>query len=110
MMASFRVRTPAEYLRILWRRRYYIAVPLVIVSATLGYAIYRLPNVYESSTLIIVEQAKVNTSVFLSPVGQVDISARLSTIRQKVTSRQELQQIIERFDLYQDLRRANVPT
>ena len=109
-MASFRVRTPAEYLRILWRRRYYIAVPLVIVSATLGYVIYRLPNVYESSTLVIVDPAKVNTSVFLSPVGQIDITARLSTIRQKVTSRQELLQIIDRFDLYQDLKRANAPT
>src|SRR5262249_83904 len=70
----------------------------------------RLPNVYESSTLVIVDPAKVNTSVFLSPVGQIDITSRLGTIRQKVTSRQELLQIIDRFDLYQDLKRSNAPT
>jgi polysaccharide chain length determinant protein (PEP-CTERM system associated) len=102
------VRTPAEYLRILWRRRYFVTVPLIIISATLGYAIYRLPNVYESSTLIIVDPAKVPTNI-AQPVVQVDITSRLGTIRQQVTSRTGLQEIIDKFDLYQELRRSGAP-
>ncbi len=107
-MASFRVRTPAEYLRILWRRRYYIFVPFVIVSATLCYVIYRLPNIYESSTLIIVDPPKVSQP-YVQPVNQVDFATRLGVIQQHVTSRTELEGIIEMFNLYPELRRANLP-
>jgi polysaccharide chain length determinant protein (PEP-CTERM system associated) len=108
-MTSFRVRTPAEYLMILWRRRYYVAVPFIIVSATLGYVIYKLPNVYESSTLIIVDPPKISPT-YVQPISQVDITARLGTIRQQVTSRTGLQEIITQYDLYQELRRVNAPT
>lgn len=107
-MASLRMRTPAEYLLMLWRRRYYILVPMVIVTATLVYVIYRLPNMYESITLIIVDSVNVNKDIAPSPT-QIDLSSRLGTIRNYVTSRTELKGIIESFDLYSDLRRANAP-
>jgi polysaccharide chain length determinant protein (PEP-CTERM system associated) len=93
---------------ILWRRRYFLLVPFIIVSATLGYIIYTLPNVYESSTLIIVDPPKISPT-YVQPVNQVDITSRLGTIRQQVTSRTGLQEIVDQYDLYQDLRRAGTP-
>ena len=107
-MTSFRVRTPVEYLMILWRRRYFLLAPFIIVTATLGYIIYTLPNVYESSTLIIVDPPKISPT-YVQPVNQIDITSRLGTIRQQVTSRTGLQEIIDKYDLYQDLRRASTP-
>jgi polysaccharide chain length determinant protein (PEP-CTERM system associated) len=107
-MASLRVRTPAEYLRLLWRRRYFVFVPLVIVSAALSYGISKLPNVYESTTVIIVDPPKVSPT-YVQPVNQIDLNSRLSTIQKQVTSRTELQRIINRFGLYQEMTSRGTP-
>lgn len=101
-MASFRIRTPAEYLKLLWRRRYYVFVPFIIVSAALGYSISKLPNVYESRTSVIVDPPKVSSN-YVQPVNQIDINSRLQSIQKQVLSRTELQRIINRFGLYKDM-------
>jgi polysaccharide chain length determinant protein (PEP-CTERM system associated) len=107
-MASFRIRTPAEYLLLLWRRRYFILIPFLIVSGALCYAVYRLPNVYESSAFIIVDPPKVSTN-YVQPVNTLDATARLSALQKLVTSRTELQRLIERFNLYPEQRQQNAP-
>lgn len=107
-MASFRVRTPAEYLRMLWRRKFFVVVPMIIVATTLAYVVYRLPDVYASETMIIVEQSKVNNAAFVQPT-QIDITSRLSTIRTLVTSRTGLKEIIDNFGLYRELKTLNTP-
>lgn len=107
-MASFRIRTPAEYARLLWHRRYFVLVPAVIVSAALGLAVRRLPNVYESKTVIIVDPPKVSTS-YVQPVNQIDLNSRLSTIQKQVTSRTELQRLISRYGLYPELSERKAP-
>jgi polysaccharide chain length determinant protein (PEP-CTERM system associated) len=107
-MASFRVRTPAEYLWMLWRRKVFVLVPMIIVTVTLAYVIYRLPDVYASEAMILVEQSKVNNSVVAQPT-QIDITTRLGTIRSLVTSRTGLKDIIDNFGLYRDLKALNTP-
>ncbi|MFN0124012.1 MAG: hypothetical protein ACKV2V_26210 [Blastocatellia bacterium] len=107
-MASFRIRKPAEYLKMLWRRRYYVLVPFLLVSATLLYSIKQLPDMYESRSLIIVDPPKVSEGVAPQTVN-VDISARLSTIRQAVTSRSNLELLINKYDLYKVMRAQKTP-
>ncbi len=107
-MASFRVRTPAEYLRMLWRRKFFVVVPTIIVAITLAYAIYRLPNVYMSETMILVEQSKVSNQVVSQPIP-IDISTRLATIKNLVTSRTGLKEIIDNFGLFRELKAINTP-
>src|SRR5438132_8097393 len=107
-MASFRVRTPAEYLRMLWRRKFFVLVPMIIVATTLAYVIYRLPDVYASEAMILVEQSKVNNAAFVQPT-QIDITSRLSTIKNLVTSRTGLKDIIDNFGLYRELKVLNTP-
>ncbi|HKE04044.1 MAG TPA: hypothetical protein VKE91_08290 [Blastocatellia bacterium] len=67
-MASFRVRTPAEYLRLLWRRRYFILTPFMIAGAALCWAVHGLPNIYESTTMIIVVPPRVSSN-YVQPVS-----------------------------------------
>jgi protein tyrosine kinase modulator len=107
-MATFRVRTPAEYLRLLWQRRFLIAVPFLIVSAALSYAILKLPNIYESRTSVIVDPPKVSTN-YVQPVNQIDINSRLQAIQKQVLSRTELQRIINRYGLYKDMTDSGIP-
>ncbi|MBL8191106.1 MAG: hypothetical protein JNK38_24020 [Acidobacteria bacterium] len=107
-MASFRVRTPAEYLKLLWRRRYFVLVPSIIVASAMGYAIYKLPNVYESRTTVIVDPPKVSAN-YVQPVNQIDLNSRLNSIQKQVTSRTELQRLINRYGLYPELMARNTP-
>ena len=107
-MASFRLRTPIEYFELLWRKRYFLLVPFVIVGASLSYAIYKLPNMYESQSMIIVDPPKVSSS-YVQPVNSVDVNSRLTMIRKVVTSRTELQRLIERFDLYPQITSRKAP-
>lgn len=107
-MATMRMRSPAEYLRLLWRRRYFVLVPMVIVSVSLGYAVRRMPNIYESTTVIIVDPPKVS-SAYVQPVNQIDLNARLNSIQKQVTSRTELQRLITRYRLYQEMTGRQVP-
>ncbi len=107
-MANFRVRTPAEYLRMLWRRKFFVLVPAIIVTTTLAYVIYRLPNVYKSETMILVEQSKVNNPA-LPQTTPIDITSRLGTIRNLVTSRTGLKEIIDNFGLYRELKAIGTP-
>src|SRR5215510_15201494 len=105
-MASFRVRTRAEYLRLLWRRRYFILTPFVIAGASLCWAVHGRPNIYESTSMIIVVPPRVSSN-YVQPVNQVDVDSRLSAIQKQVTSRTELQRIINRFGLYKELTQRN---
>ncbi|MGH9798898.1 MAG: hypothetical protein ACRD82_00895 [Blastocatellia bacterium] len=107
-MASFRIRTPAEYLKLLWRRRYFVLAPCLVVASALGYAINKLPNVYESRTTIIVDPPKVSAS-YVQPVNQIDLNSRLNSIQKQVTSRTELQRLINRYGLYPELMARNTP-
>ncbi|HMV47915.1 MAG TPA: hypothetical protein PLD20_07385 [Blastocatellia bacterium] len=107
-MASFRIRTPAEYLQLLWRRRYFVLVPAVIVACALGYAISKLPNVYESKTSIIVDPPKVSSN-YVQPVNQIDLNSRLNSIQKQVTSRTELQRLINRYNLYPEMIARGTP-
>ncbi len=104
-MANFRIRTPAEYVRMLWKRKFFIIVPAIIVTSTLIYVIKNLPDVYKSEALVLVEQSKVNSA---SQAPQVDITSRLGTIKNLVTSRTSLKEIIENFGLYREYKATNV--
>jgi uncharacterized protein involved in exopolysaccharide biosynthesis len=99
MSAEFRQRTPAEYLKILRRRKWLIILPVVAVGIASSYAIYKLPNVYQSSTLIVVKQSTLPQSVV--PMGTEDAMTRqLAGIHQVVPSRSSLEPLIQKYELY----------
>ena len=100
MSAEFRQRTPAEYLKILRRRKWLIILPVIAVGIASGYAIYKLPNVYQSSTLIVVKQSTLPQSVI--PMSTEDAMTRqLAGITQVVTSRSSLEPLIDKYKLYE---------
>jgi polysaccharide chain length determinant protein (PEP-CTERM system associated) len=87
------------YKSILLRRKWYVIVPFCLVLC-IG-AIYAVikPKLYKASTLILVERQKVPENYVRSTVTS-DLSDRINTIRQQVTSRTNLESIINHFGLY----------
>ena len=69
-------------------------------------AVFRLPNVYRSQTVILVDPQKIPDSYVPSTVSG-GIADRLTTIRQLATSPTRLKAIIEKLNLYPSLRQIN---
>jgi polysaccharide chain length determinant protein (PEP-CTERM system associated) len=100
MSVQFRQRTPGEYLKILKRRKWLIILPVIAVATAVAYVVYRLPDVYESSTLIVVKPSTLPTST-IPTVAEDGLTRQLSSIAQVVSSRSSLEPLVEKYELYQ---------
>ena len=99
MSVQFRQRTPGEYLKILKRRKWLIILPVIAVASAVAWVVLRLPNVYESSTLIVVKPATLPDSV-IPTVNEDTLTRQLASIAQVVTSRSSLEPLVKKYDLY----------
>ena len=99
MIDSIRPRTLSDYLNLARRRKTLIAVPALIVIIASVIAIMCLPNSYQSSTFILVSPPQGDTS---GDHTSVDLPHRLATVRQQVSSRSKLEELIGKFNLYPD--------
>jgi len=108
MSVEFRQRTPSEYLRILQRRKWLIILPLVAITAAVVWVVVRLPDVYESSTLIVVKPSTLPTSM-VPTVTEDSLTRQLTSISQVVTSRSSLEPLVVKYDLYKSERLRGEP-
>ncbi len=108
MSTEFRQRTPSEYLKIAWRRKWLIILPAIAIATAVAWVVYRLPDVYESSTLIVVTPSTLPTSV-VPDINEDTITRQLSSITQVVTSRSSLEPLVVKYELYQTERLRNEP-
>src|SRR3954465_628049 len=99
MSVDFRQRTPGELAQMIWRRRWLIALPTAAVTVAVAYVVWRLPNVYESTTLLAVRPATTGAQG-VTQLSDSDLTLRINNITQEVPSRSTLQPLIERFNLY----------
>src|SRR5437899_1401997 len=96
--------TPAEYLQFLSRRKWWVIIPAVFISLTVGVISWRLPRIYKSQTMIMVDPQKVPEQYVQSTVNG-DVANRLQTISQEILSRTRMQKVVEQFGLYKELRK-----
>ena len=99
MSVEFRQRKPAEYARMLWRRKWMIVLPAAAITLAVAWAVWKLPNIYESTTLLTVRPPSISPSIVPQHTGD-DLTIRINSIGQEVTSRSSLEPLIERFNLY----------
>jgi polysaccharide chain length determinant protein (PEP-CTERM system associated) len=99
MSVQFRQRTPGEYLKILQRRKWLIILPVIAVATAVAWVVIRLPDVYESSTLIVVKPATLPDNV-IPTVNEDSLTRQLASIAQVVTSRSSLEPLVQNYELY----------
>jgi polysaccharide chain length determinant protein (PEP-CTERM system associated) len=108
MSVQFRQRTPGEYARIIWKRKWLIILPMIAIASAITWVVLRLPDVYESSTLIVVKPSTIPETVV--PTQSEDtLTRQLTSISQVVTSRSSLQPLIEKYRLYEIERMRGEP-
>lgn len=93
-----------DRLRGAWDRRKWLGIIafLVPLTATVT-AIMALPDLYQSTALVLVERQQV-PEAFVRPTVTSQLEIRLHTISQEILSRSRLESLISRFSLYPDLR------
>ena len=91
------------------KRRWPILVSsFVIVLAPIQTAITVLPEVYQSTARVLIEDQQIPRELVRSTVT-TGLDTRLRSISQEILSRSELATLIERFDLYKGSRSGNMP-
>jgi protein tyrosine kinase modulator len=102
-MVPGRRYTPEAILRLAWRRRWLIVLPLVAFAAGTMLISQRMPNRYRSETLIMVIPQRIPESYVRATVT-APIEERLQSISQQILSRTKLEAIIQEFNLYTEAR------
>ena len=99
MSVEFRQRKPGEYGRILWKRKWLIILPAIVVSFAVAIVVWRLPNVYQSSTLLTVRPSNIMQGI-VPQMSDDDLTIRINAIGQLVFSRSSLEPLIKTYNLY----------
>jgi polysaccharide chain length determinant protein (PEP-CTERM system associated) len=90
---------PEDLIRIAWRRRWLLALPLALsLVGGIVYA-YSLPERWMSSALIQVTPQQI-PEAYVRPTVTTRIENRLEAMRQRILSRTKLEPIVVEFDLY----------
>jgi uncharacterized protein involved in exopolysaccharide biosynthesis len=98
----------AEYLRILNRRKWLIAlVAFASVAGAVGVAMW-LPEKFQSAATILIEEPVVSEDL-ASPLSPAFADQRLQLIQQRIMTTAKLVEVIDHLDLYREAREANTP-
>lgn len=89
----------SQILSNLYRRKGLIISVFIVVLLLAAYLASVLPEIYRSSTLIVVTPQRVPTS-FIASTVTIDLNERMQSIIQEILSRTQLEKIIQEFDLY----------
>jgi len=108
MSVEFRQRTMGEFVRMLKRRKWLIILPIITMTAAIGYVVNKLPSVYESKTLLTVKPPTISQKVVESLTDE-DLSQRLQTINTEILSRNSLEPMISKYNLFKLERDAGEP-
>ena len=108
MSVEFRQRKPSEYLKILRRRIWFIILPTIAITSAVIWVVYKLPDVYESYTLIVVKPSTLPNSMVMTN-NDDNLTRQLTSITQVVTSRSSLEPLVQKYDLYKAERMRGEP-
>ena len=99
--------TPEVVLQAIWRRKWLVLVPFVLITVTTVAVTRRVPNRFRSETLIMVVPQQIPES-YVQPTVRVRLEDRLASFNQQILNRTRLEQIVREFDLYSAERQTHL--
>ncbi len=98
------IKTLDDYLAILKRRKRQFILPAVLLSIVAILAALFIPAMYRSTATILIEQQEIPADLVRTTVSSF-ADQRIQVISQRVMTTRNLSGIIERYNLYPELRR-----
>lgn len=95
---------PLRYLKIFFRRKWLLAIPVTVglIGGIIIGAV--LPKVYESSSTVLVEEEKTLNPLIEGIAIATDINSRMRTIREQILGWNSLVQLVDRLNLAKDVK------
>lgn len=94
-----------DFVLAMWSRRKWLAIAGFVVTLTAAVSvILSLPSVYRSTATVLVDRQQIPETFVRSTVTSA-LETRLHTISQEILSRSRLEDLINRFGLYADMRK-----
>jgi protein tyrosine kinase modulator len=98
-MLSGKTYTPFDIAMMLWRRKWLMIVPALVCGYAALIVSSRLVNQYQAEMLIQVVPQRIPDN-FVKPTVTMKTEERISALHQQVTSRTELERLINELSLY----------
>jgi polysaccharide chain length determinant protein (PEP-CTERM system associated) len=95
-------------LEVAWRRKWPALVAFAAAFAAFASVAMSLPDLYRATATVLVESQHVSEELVRTSVSS-ELETRIQRIRQELTSRGRLGDLITRLDLYRDLRAKGMP-
>ena len=99
-----RYRSPLEYARIFFRRKWFFITPLFIALVASIVACFTLPPTYESSTVILVEEEKIINPLIKDLAVATSVAQRMRTIKEQILSWKSLVELTQKLNLAKDVK------
>lgn len=98
--------TPMEYLKIFFRRKWFVIIP-TFAGLILGIcAGILMPPKYKSSTIILVQESKTDNPLFEQLAVSSTVTERMQTIRESMLGWNSLVQLVKRLKLDEGIKSA----
>lgn len=94
-----------DYLKIIKRRRKYLLIPLLVIAIFSIVLAVVLPSMYRSTATILIEEQEIPPELVRSTVTTF-ADQRIQVISQRIMTRANLVEIVQKFDLYPKERKS----
>ncbi len=95
---------PIDYVKTMFRRKWFIIIPTVIGLVGGLIAGNVLPKIYESSTLILIEEGRIINPLIRGIAVSTSIAQRTAVLREQIVGWDRLLQLIKTLNLAKDVR------
>lgn len=99
-----KILRPQDILAIIKRRKVILVIPFLTIFCIAAAVALLLPPIYISSSTILIEDQEIPTEYVQTTVTSF-VEKRLQEIKQKIMSTTRLQEVIDKYELYTDLKK-----
>jgi uncharacterized protein involved in exopolysaccharide biosynthesis len=100
------VKSLRDYLDILWRRKYWIVIPAIILMIGTVVFTYSLPESFKSEGLILIESQEIPQDLIRTTVTSY-ADQRIEVIKQRLLTTNRIMEVVEKHNLYPEQRKRS---
>ena len=93
------VKGLGDYLNILWRRKYWIITPAVLLAIATMVVVFSLPATYKSQGTILIESQEIPNDLVRSTVTSY-ADQRIEVIKQRLMTTSRVMDMVKKYNLY----------
>jgi len=95
-----------DYLDILWRRKYWIVIPAIVLMIGTVVFTYSLPESFKSQGLILIESQEIPQDLIRTTVTSY-ADQRIEVIKQRLLTTNRIMEVVEKHNLYPEQRKRS---